>query len=57
MTELLSLTPLGVVSEAVDDGAAEGAGLVEPANGVEPGEADGNVDGTSVEEVWTPELG
>ena len=56
VTELLSLAPLGVVSE-VDDGAADGVGLVEPADGGEPGEADGKVDGTSVEEVSTPELG
>ena len=57
VTELPSLTPLGVVSEVVDDGPAEGAGLVEPADGVEPGESDGNVDGTSVDEVSTSELG
>lgn len=50
-TELPSLTPL----EVVDDGPAEGGGLVDPADGGEPGEADGNVEGTSVEEVSTPE--
>ena len=57
VTELPSLTPLGVVSEVVDDGPAEGVGLVEPADGVEPEEADGKVDGTSVEETSTSELG
>ena len=57
VTELLSLAPLGVISEVVDDGAADGGGLAEPADGGEPGEADGKVDGTSVEEVSTPELG
>ena len=55
--ELSPLAPLGVVSESVDDGAAEGVGLADPADGAEPGDADGSVDGTSVEETSTSELG
>jgi hypothetical protein len=51
------LSPLGAASDGVDD--PDGVGLVDPVDCVEPGDADGlfTLDGPSVEEVSTLELG